>query len=317
MKAWQELTITVHREAEEAVSNLLIETGSQGLAIADSADYIGQEDRFGELYPDVEQSDMIAITAYYPSSTNLADVTVTINEQLAELASFGLQVGQVTVDSQELAEEDWADNWKAYYEPARITHDLTIVPSWTDYEASAGEKVIKLDPGMAFGTGTHPTTKMSLFALEQVLRGGETVIDVGTGSGVLSIASSLLGAKTIYAYDLDDVAVRVAQENIDLNQGTDNIHVAAGDLLKGVGQEADVIVANILADILVLLTDDAYRLVKDQGYLILSGIISEKLDMVLEAAFSAGFFLETHMVQGEWNALVFKKTDDISGVIGG
>lgn len=317
MKAWQELTITVHREAEEAVSNLLIETGSQGVAIADSADYIGQENRFGELYPDVEQSDMIAITAYYPSSTNLADVTVTINEQLAELASFGLQVGQVSVDSQELAEEDWADNWKAYYEPARITHDLTIVPSWTDYEASAGEKVIKLDPGMAFGTGTHPTTKMSLFALEQVLRGGETVIDVGTGSGVLSIASSLLGAKTIYAYDLDDVAVRVAQENIDLNQGTDNIHVAAGDLLKGVGQEADVIVANILADILVLLTEDAYRLVKDQGYLILSGIISEKLDMVLEAAFSAGFFLETHMVQGEWNALVFKKTDDISGVIGG
>lgn len=317
MKAWQELTITVHREAEEAVSNLLIETGSQGVAIADSADYIGQEDRFGELYPDVEQSDMIAITAYYPSSTNLADVTVTINEQLAELASFGLQVGQVTVDSQELAEEDWADNWKAYYEPARITHDLTIVPSWTDYEASAGEKVIKLDPGMAFGTGTHPTTKMSLFALEQVLRGGETVIDVGTGSGVLSIASSLLGAKTIYAYDLDDVAVRVAQENIDLNQGTDNIHVAAGDLLKGVGQEADVIVANILADILVLLTEDAYRLVKDQGYLILSGIISEKLDMVQEAAFSAGFFLETHMVQGEWNALVFKKTYDISGVIGG
>lgn len=317
MKAWQELTITVHREAEEAVSNLLIETGSQGVAIADSADYIGQENRFGELYPDVEQSDMIAITAYYPSSTNLADVTVTINEQLAELASFGLQVGQVTVDSQELAEEDWADNWKAYYEPARITHDLTIVPSWTDYEASAGEKVIKLDPGMAFGTGTHPTTKMSLFALEQVLRGGETVIDVGTGSGVLSIASSLLGAKTIYAYDLDDVAVRVAQENIDLNQGTDNIHVAAGDLLKGVGQEADVIVANILADILVLLTEDAYRLVKDQGYLILSGIISEKLDMVQEAAFSAGFFLETHMVQGEWNALVFKKTYDISGVIGG
>ncbi|HER6567363.1 TPA: 50S ribosomal protein L11 methyltransferase [Streptococcus pyogenes] len=317
METWQEVTVHVHRDAQEAVSNLLIETGSQGVAIADSADYIGQKDRFGELYPDVEQSDMITITAYYPSSANLADVTVTINEQLAELASFGLQVGQVTVDSQELAEEDWADNWKKYYEPARITHDLTIVPSWTDYDASAGEKVIKLDPGMAFGTGTHPTTKMSLFALEQVLRGGETVIDVGTGSGVLSIASSLLGAKTIYAYDLDDVAVRVAQENIDLNQGTDNIHVAAGDLLKGVGQEADVIVANILADILVLLTDDAYRLVKKEGYLILSGIISEKLDMVLEAAFSAGFFLETHMIQGEWNALVFKKTDDISGVIGG
>ncbi|WP_019321848.1 50S ribosomal protein L11 methyltransferase, partial [Streptococcus mutans] len=240
-----------------------------------------------------------------------------IKERLAELTDFGLQTGQVQLTTQELAEEDWAENWKKYYEPTRITHDLTIVPSWTDYEVQAGEKIIKLDPGMAFGTGTHPTTKMSLFALEQVLRGGETVIDVGTGSGVLSVASSLLGAKEIFAYDLDDVAVRVAQENIDLNAGTENIHVTAGDLLKGIAIEADVIVANILADILVNLTDDAYRLVKGEGYLIMSGIISEKLDMVLEAAHSAGFFLETHMIQGEWNALVFKKADAISGVIGG
>lgn len=317
METWQEVTVHVHRDAQEAVSNLLIETGSQGVAISDSADYIGQKDRFGELYPEVVQSDMVAITAYYPGQTDLSDLTVTINDHLAELAAFGLQTGQVVLDSQELAEEDWADNWKKYYEPARITHDLTIVPSWTDYEPSAGEKIIKLDPGMAFGTGTHPTTKMSLFALEQVLRGGETVIDVGTGSGVLSIASSLLGAKEIYAYDLDDVAVRVAQENIDLNQGTGNIHVAAGDLLKGVTQEAHVIVANILADILVHLTDDAYRLVKKEGYLIMSGIISDKLEMVMTSATRAGFFLETHMIQGEWNALIFKKTENRSGVIGG
>lgn len=317
MNNWQELTIHIHREAEEAVSNLLIETGSQGVAISDSADYIGQENRFGELYPEVEQSEMIAVTAYYPDTIDLEVVKAELAQHLAELPEFGVTTGTVRIDSQVLAEEDWAENWKKYYEPARITHDLTIVPSWTDYEATAGEKIIELDPGMAFGTGTHPTTKMSLFALEQVLRGGETVIDVGTGSGVLSIASSLLGAKDIYAYDLDDVAVRVAQENIDLNVGTENIHVATGDLLKGVTQEADVIVANILADILVNLTEDAYRLVKDEGYLIMSGIISEKLDMVLEAAYNAGFFLETHMVQGEWNACVFKKTDDMSGVIGG
>ncbi|MBZ4247266.1 50S ribosomal protein L11 methyltransferase, partial [Streptococcus pneumoniae] len=134
---------------------------------------------------------------------------------------------------------------------------------------------------------------------------------------VLSIASSLLGAKEIFAYDLDDVAVRVAQENIELNPGMENIHVAAGDLLKGVEIEADVIVANILADILIHLIDDAYRLVKDEGYLIMSGIIKDKWDMVRQSAESAGFFLETHMVQGEWNTCVFKKTKDISGVIGG
>lgn len=317
MNAWQELTITVSREAEEAASNILIELGSQGVAIDDSADYLGQVDKYGELFPEVEQSERVRITGYYPASVDIEDIAVQVNERLAELDGFGLETGEIELTRQELAEEDWADNWKKYFEPARITHDLTIVPSWTDYEATTGEKIIKLDPGMAFGTGTHPTTKMSLFALEQVLRGGETVLDVGTGSGVLSIASSLLGAKEIFAYDLDDVAVRVAQENIALNAGTENIHVAAGDLLKYVAIEADVIVANILADILVNLTDDAYRLLKDEGYLIMSGIISEKWNLVRESAEAAGFFLETHMIQGEWNACVFKKTKEISGVIGG
>ncbi|WP_421038551.1 50S ribosomal protein L11 methyltransferase [Streptococcus hyointestinalis] len=317
METWQEVTIRVSREAEELVSNLLIELGSQGVAIADSADYVGQEDRYGEIFPEVEQNETIAITAYYPDTLDLAEVTSQLQERLAELERMGLLASSAMLSSQTLDEEDWAENWKKYYEPTRITHDLTIVPSWTDYEPTAGEKVIRLDPGMAFGTGTHPTTKLSLFALSQVLRGGETVLDVGTGSGVLSIASSLLGAKEIYAYDLDEVAVRVAQENIDLNSNTDNIHVSANDLLNGITQEADVIVANILADILVNLVEDAYRLVKDEGYLIMSGIIADKLEMVVAATQEAGFFLETHLIQGEWNALVFKKTDDISGVIGG
>ncbi|PRT71680.1 50S ribosomal protein L11 methyltransferase [Streptococcus anginosus] len=317
METWQELTIEVKREAEEAASNILIELGSQGVAIDDSADYLGQVDQYGELFPEVEQSERVRITGYYPDSVDIEAIAAQANERLAELDGFGLETGDIELTRQELAEEDWADNWKKYFEPARITHDLTIVPSWTDYEAGPSEKVIKLDPGMAFGTGTHPTTKMSLFALEQVLRSEEIVLDVGTGSGVLSIASSLLGAKEIFAYDLDDVAVRVAQENIALNAGTENIHVAAGDLLKGVDIEADVIVANILADILVNLTDDAYRLLKDEGYLIMSGIISEKWNLVRESAEAAGFFLETHMIQDEWNACVFKKTKEISGVIGG
>ena len=260
METWQELKVTVKREGEELVSNLLIELGAQGVAIEDSMDYVGNMDRFGEIFPEVEQQEEIVVTAYYPDTVDVTVVEADLQARLAELTDF-MDLGELKIGTTALAEEDWADNWKKYYEPARITHDLTIVPSWTDYEATAGEMIIKLDPGMAFGTGTHPTTKMSLFALEQVLRGGETVLDVGTGSGVLSIASSLLGAKEIFAYDLDDVAVRVAQENIELNPGMENIHVAAGDLLKGVEIEADVIVANILADILIHLIDDAYDLV--------------------------------------------------------
>ena len=306
METWQELKVTVKREGEELVSNLLIELGAQGVAIEDSMDYVGNVDRFGEIFPEVEQQEEIVVTAYYPETVDVVAVETDLQDRLSELTDF-MDLGEIKIGTTALAEEDWADNWKKYYEPARITHDLTIVPSWTDYEATAGEKIIKLDPGMAFGTGTHPTTKMSLFALEQVLRGGETVLDMGTGSG----------AKEIFAYDLDDVAVRVAQENIELNSGMENIHVAPGDLLKGVEIEADVIVANILADILIHLTDDAYRLVKDEGYLIMSGIIKDKWDMVRESAEAAGFFLETHMIQGEWNACVFKKTKDISGVIGG
>lgn len=317
MDKWQELTVEVLREAEEAASNILIELGSQGVAIDDSADYLGRVGKYGEVFPEVKQVDTVKITAYYPEHVDIDAVEKEVAQRLSALSDFGVNAGDIHYDTQELAEQDWAENWKKYYEPTRISHDLTIVPSWTDYEAKTGEKIIRLDPGMAFGTGTHPTTKMSLFALEQVLRGGETVLDVGTGSGVLSIASSLLGAKSIYAYDLDEVAVRVAQENIDLNAGTENIHVATGNLLKGVDIQADVIVANILADILINMTEDAYRLVKDEGYLIMSGIISEKWEMVRESAEKAGFFLETHMIQGEWNACVFKKTDDISGVIGG
>lgn len=317
MDTWQELTIEVDRESEEATANILIELGSQGVAIDDSADYLGQVGIYGEIFPEVKQEKQVRITGYYPDTVDMEVVKVQVHARLKELTDFGLETGQVCLTQQELAEQDWVDNWKKYFEPARITHDLTIVPSWTDYEAGLGEKLIKLDPGMAFGTGTHPTTKMSLFALEQVLRGGETVLDVGTGSGVLSIASSLLGAKKIYAYDLDEIAVRVAQENIELNANMENIQVATGDLLRGVDIKANVIVANILADILVNLPDDAYHLLKNEGYLIMSGIISEKWEMVRESAEAAGFFMETHMIQGEWNACVFKKTQDISGVIGG
>ena len=195
MNNWNELSVKVSRETEEAVSNMLIEAGAQGVAIEDTQDYLNNVDHFGEILPDVVQLDTIIIKAYYPENISIIELSQQVRAQIAGLLDFGLQPGAFTVMTQSLAENDWADSWKQYFLPTRISHGLTIVPSWTDYApVSSDEKIIRLDPGMAFGTGTHPTTKLSLFALEQTLRGGETLLDVGTGSGVLSIAANLLGA---------------------------------------------------------------------------------------------------------------------------
>jgi ribosomal protein L11 methyltransferase len=188
---------------------------------------------------------------------------------------------------------------------------LTIVPSWEEYTAQhTDEKIITLDPGMAFGTGTHPTTRLTLQALEVTLRGGETVLDVGTGSGVLSIASKYLGAKDVYAFDLDEVAVQAAQENMDLNPIASDVSVSANDLLKGIETPADVIVANILADIIVLMVPDAWRLLKSDGTLIVSGIIHEKKQMVIDTLEAQGFEVDQVFQQKDWYAIILKKPEE-------
>ncbi|MFV0556442.1 MAG: 50S ribosomal protein L11 methyltransferase [Lactovum sp.] len=304
MTNWIKITVNVSRETQEQVSALLLMIGASGLEIEDSQDYLDYEAKNGELLPEVYQSEDIKISSYYPEEEVNPEFLSDLKSQLTEIADFDL-----TID--ELEEENWANAWKKYFYPSRISRYLTIVPSWTDYKSkNPDEKLIRLDPGMAFGTGTHPTTKLSIYALEQILTGGERVLDVGTGSAVLSIVSSFLGAKEIYAYDIDNVAVAVAKENIALNEKVKNIEVTANNLLEGIDIKADVIVANILAEVLLLMLEDAYRLLKEEGYLILSGIISHKKQELLEQAVSLGFKLETQMQQGDWHCLVLKKHDE-------
>lgn len=312
---WTEVKVETASEAVEAVSNVMMEAGAGGVAIEDALDVENFEsDLFGEIL-DKEQFTHIKegalVMAYFPETTFLPEVVPFIKENIMRLPDFGLAIGKNELTVSEVAESDWAAAWKKYYHPVRVTRYLTIVPTWEKYEPKDdSEKIITLDPGMAFGTGTHPTTRLALQALETVLRGGETLLDVGTGSGVLSIASRYLGAESVYAYDLDDVAVASAKENMRLNPIAENVYVSANNLLTEVSVEADVIVANILADIIVLMIKDAYRLLKPNGTFIVSGIIHEKKTMILEQMSEAGFIADQVFQQGDWYAIILKRPEE-------
>lgn len=308
---WFEMKVATTTQAVEMVSSILIEAGSQGVAIVDPSDYDTLiDDGFGQIKPDKSvlfETDEVFVSGYFPDIKNYTEIVGYIREKLKEAENFGLDLGRNELLIGEVNEKDWANAWKTYYKIVRLSRFLTIKPSWENYEPSEHEHVIALDPGMAFGTGTHPTTRLSLEALEQVIRGGEYVIDVGTGSGVLSIAAKALGAGVVEAYDLDEKATRIAKENIELNSYATDIVVRENDLLKGVVAQADVIVANILAEILEHLVADAWTNLKPDGTLILAGIIQSKRDGLVEQLETQGFDIVQENRIKDWVSLICKK----------
>ena len=312
--SWTEIKYETASEAVEAVSNIMIEAGAQGVAIEDALDLVNYEGTADSLVDKAELDfiqDGAYIKAYFSDQVFLPELLPQMQERIAKLPEYGLSLGANKWYYQEVEEDDWADAWKKYYQPVHISRFLTIVPSWLDYEPKfADERIIKLDPGMAFGTGDHPTTRLSLQALETILNGKETILDVGTGSGILSIASKAFNAGDVYAYDVDEVAVQRAKANIELNEYAKDIYVASNDLLTNINIKADVIVANILADIIMMLWQDAYALCKDNGYFIVSGIIDDKVAMILEAAQTTGFTCYQHLKLKDWNTFIFQKVVD-------
>lgn len=310
--SWLEVKYETSSEAVEAVSSIFIEFGASGVAIEDSQDLVNYENLGFGSYIDKQNLDFIQdgayVIAYFNEDTDLDNLIPKIQDKVTQLSNYNLSLGKNNWFYREVDEDDWATSWKKYYTPVHISRFLKIIPNWLDYQKEfSDEKIVKLDPGMAFGTGDHPTTRLSLQALETVISGNETILDVGTGSGVLSIACKALGAGSVYAYDVDDVAVKQTLENISYNDYASDILVDKNDLLKGIDIQADIIVANILADIIILLFDDAYKLCKDKGYFIISGIIDEKVPMIQEAAKKVGFDCYQHLKQKDWNAFIYQK----------
>ncbi|PFO03661.1 50S ribosomal protein L11 methyltransferase [Bacillus sp. AFS076308] len=310
---WSEISIHTTNEAIEPISNILHEAGASGVVIEDPFELTKErEDQFGEIYqlnPDDYPEEGVIIKAYLPVNSFLGETVDAIKESINDLILHDIDLGLNKVTISEVNEEEWATAWKKYYNPVKISEKFTIVPTWEIYEpVSSDELIIELDPGMAFGTGTHPTTVMCIQALERTVRPGDRVIDVGTGSGVLSIAAALLGAEDVRAYDLDEVAVTSAKLNIKLNKVHDKVAVAQNNLLAGVEENsADVIVANILAEVILRFTDDVARVVKPGGSFIASGIIQPKKDLVKDALIDSGFEIIETILMEDWVAISAKR----------
>ncbi|MDE4083739.1 50S ribosomal protein L11 methyltransferase [Planococcus maritimus] len=309
---WSELSIHTTNEAIESISNILHEAGASGVVIEDSEDLTkDREDVFGEIYsldPEDFPTEGVILKAYLPVNSFLGEAVEGIKLAINSLAEYNINVGRNVVTISEVNEEDWATSWKKYYHPVKISKRFTIVPTWETYHpVSSDELIIELDPGMAFGTGTHPTTVMSLQALEKHVDKGNTVIDVGTGSGVLAIGAALLEAASVRALDLDEIAVKAAGLNVKLNKVQDRVHVFHGNLLEAIDDPADVVVANILAEIIMSFTDDAYLAVKPGGIYITSGIIVQKKNDVKQALEASGFIIEDIMMMEDWVTIISKK----------
>ncbi|MBE5814411.1 MAG: 50S ribosomal protein L11 methyltransferase [Clostridiales bacterium] len=310
---WCEAVVHTTTEGSDIVSELLMRLGAVGTEIIDRAD-VPDPDKPGvywELYDKKLLENMpedVLVKGWFAQDEHTHDVLGNVRQQLSELlqSDFGLDLGTLTLDMQNVADEDWSENWKKYYKPFRIGSHLVVKPTWEPYTARKGDLVIELDPGMAFGTGTHETTNMCMQLLEKHLSSGLRVMDVGTGSGILAIAAARLGATDILAIDIDPDAVKVAKENVALNGVEKQVRVVVGDLCKSEAMPCELAVANIVADAICMLAGPLTRhLVKD-GLLICSGIIREREQDVLAAAKEAGYTVYDRIEKGEWVALCLR-----------
>ena len=307
---WIEVRVITKSEALEPVSGIFYSLDCKGVAIEDPEDILGREQGpltwdFADINVLEHKGKVAVVKAYFAEEDNIEEILGYVNEKLVELKEMGIDLGEAKVEHEKMYEEDWANTWKQYYKPSKVGEKIVVKPIWEEYEQKEWELVVNLDPGMAFGTGTHETTRMCIQALEKYVKEESTVFDVGCGSGILEIAAAKLGAKLAVGVDLDPVAVESSIENVGYNN-LNNIEILHGNLVEVIDGKADIVVANILAEIICILTDDVKRVMKDGGVFITSGIIHDRVDMVCEKLEATGFEVIEKNRDGEWNCIVAK-----------
>ena len=307
---WIEIRVITKSEALEPVSGIFYGLDCKGVAIEDPNDILEREQGpltwdFADINVLEHKGEVAVVKAYFSEEYNIEEEIKYINEKMEELKDLGIDTGIAKVESEKMYEEDWANNWKKYYKPTKVGERIVVKPIWEEYEAKENELVLELDPGMAFGTGTHETTRMCIQALDKYVKKDSTVFDVGCGSGILAIAAAKLGAKMAVGVDLDPVAVESAKENVGFNN-LDNIQILYGNLVEVIDGKADIVVANIIAEVICILTEDVKRVLKEDGYFITSGIIHDRVDMVTKKLEETGFEVVEINKDGEWNCIVAK-----------
>ena len=307
---WIEVRVITKSEALEPISGIFYSLDCKGVAIEDPEDILGREQGpltwdFADINVLEHKGEYAVVKGYFSDEDNIDEVVTYVKEKVKEIKDMGFDVGRGEVLVEKTHEEDWANNWKKYYKPSKVGEKIVVKPIWEEYEAKDGELVVDLDPGMAFGTGTHETTRMCIQSLEKYVKEDSTVFDVGCGSGILAIAAAKLGAKLAVGVDLDPVAVESSIENVGYNK-LKNIEILHGNLVEVIDGKADIVVANILAEIICILTDDVKRVLKDGGVFITSGIIHDRVDMVCEKLEATGFEVMEKNRDGEWNCIVAK-----------
>lgn len=306
---WTEITVKIAPKAVEMASGVLYATGVGGVSITDSS-LLEESERLTSAWDvlddDVRQKyevEYATLKAYYPPETDIPETLKTIEEGIKSLEGL-TDVSGLEISYKEVHEQDWENEWKKYYKPVPVGNRIIIKPQWEEIDDDSRDVVIELDPGMAFGTGTHETTRMCLALLEEFVTPDSTLLDIGTGSGILSVGAAKLGCGKIVASDIDSVAVKVAKENAQLNGVADKIDIRCCDLTTGISGKYSIVVANIIADAVIMLSESAANFMADGGVYITSGIIEHRIDDVKEALTKYGFKIDRVVREGEWAAIV-------------